>query len=225
MRISIKMWRSALIAAAAMALAQMAAALEIQDKSALPPPFLQKAKGPMAKADTALGRLLGEYMAHRERGEPGPFTPSNEHLLYAPGRVGVDVIAAGDPASLLEDLRGLGLANGAQYGPVISGLFPIGAIERIARFDNVRGMQASWRPITNVGLVTSEGVYAMGADFVAQTGVGSVVGVLSDSFDHRGDADTDRANGDLPASVINSMTREIAAIFWFVPPAATKDGR
>lgn len=203
MRISIKMWRSALTAAAAVAVVQTAAAMEIQDKSALPPPFLQKAKGPMAKADTALGRLLGEYMAHRERGEPGPFTPSNEHLLYAPGRVGVDVIAAGDPAGLLEDLRGLGLASGAQYGPVISGLFPIGAIERIARFDNVRAMQASWRPITNAGLVTSEGVYAMGSDFVTQTGEGSMVGVLSDSFDHRGDADADQANGDLPASVIN----------------------
>ncbi|MBE9551999.1 MAG: S8 family serine peptidase, partial [Proteobacteria bacterium] len=203
MRISIKLWLSALVAAAAVVAMQTAGAVELQEADALPPAFLQKAVGPMAKSDTALRRLLGEFLAHRERGDAGPFAPSNLHLQYAPGRVVIDAVAAGDPARLMEDLRGLGLTKAAQYGPVVSGLIPIGAIERMTRLDSVRAVGASWRPMTNAGLVTSEGVYVMGADFVTQTGLGQTIGVLSDSFDHLGDAGADQTNGDLPASVIS----------------------
>ena len=45
---------------------QTAGALERQENGVLPPAFMQKAEGPMAKADTALRRLIGEFLAHRK---------------------------------------------------------------------------------------------------------------------------------------------------------------
>jgi hypothetical protein len=66
MRISIKLWLSALVAAAAAAPVQTAGALERQETGVLPPAFMQKAVEPMAKADTAPRRLIGEFLAHRK---------------------------------------------------------------------------------------------------------------------------------------------------------------
>lgn len=207
MRTSFIEWL-AVLAAAAMAVAQPAEAVEIQETSTLPPAFTQKAAGPMARADTALRQLIGEFLAHRERAEPGPFTPSNPYLQYAPGRVVIDAVAAGDPARLDEDLRGLGMRKVARYGPIVSGLVPIGAIESMMRLDSLHSVRASWRPITNVGLVTSEGVEVMGVTsmgvrLVPETGNGVMIGVLSDSYDHLGDAASDQINDDLPANVVS----------------------
>ena len=47
---------------------QTAGALELQETGVLPPAYMQKAVGPMAKADTALRRLVGEFLAHRRSG-------------------------------------------------------------------------------------------------------------------------------------------------------------
>ena len=66
MRISIKLWLSALTAAAAVMAVQTAGAVELQEADALPPAFMKKAVGPMAKSDTALRRLIGEFLAHRK---------------------------------------------------------------------------------------------------------------------------------------------------------------
>jgi len=199
MRTVIRFASLTLMAALAMAPALQANAVELRDDSNLPPPFAQKGTGPMAKADTALRRLVGEFLAYR--GDPAQFTPGNPHLQYARGRVVIDAVATGDPARLMDDLRRLGLTNAAQSGPIVSGLIPIGAIQRMVQLDSLRAVQASWQPMTNAGLVTSEGVFVMGADLVPQTGLGSTVGILSNSFDHLGDASLDQANGDLPAAV------------------------
>lgn len=50
----------------------------------------------------------------------------------------IDAVANGDPARLMEDLKGLGLTKAAQYGPVVSGLIPIGTIQRMVRLDSIR---------------------------------------------------------------------------------------
>lgn len=174
---------------------------ELQDTENLPPPFAQKPTGPMAKASSALRQLVGEFLAYR--GDPDRFRPSNEHLQYAPGHVVIDVVASGDPVRLMEVLRGLGMTHAAQAGPIVSGLFPIGAIQRMLQLDSVRAVRAAWQPMMNAGLVTSEGVYAMGIDPFSPpfTGLGSTIGILSDSFDQKGGMAQDQANDDLPASV------------------------
>ncbi len=180
---------------------QSVMALEGRETSTLPPGLQGKAVGPMAKADTALRRLFGEFQAHAARGSRGPFVPGNTGLQYSGGRVVIDAIAAGDASGLQEDLRDLGLTSDARYGPIVSGFIPIGAIGRLVELDGLQAVRASWRPIMNAGLVTSEGVVAMGADLVGYTGSGVTIGVLSDSYDHLGDAATAQVNDDLPASI------------------------
>jgi PKD repeat protein len=224
MRIFIGLCILTVIAALPIAPALQANAEELIEPGVLPPPFSQKATGPMAKADWALRQLVGEFLFHR--GDPAQFRPSNEHLQYAPGRVAIDAIASGDPARLMEDLRGLGLTHAAQAGPIVSGLFPIGAIQRMVRLDSVRAVRASWRPVTNIGQVTSEGVYAMGADMIPtfETGLGSTIGILSDSFDQKGDTSLDQANGDLPANV-NILDDSANCGNIFAPKACNDEGR
>lgn len=224
MRIFIRLCILTVIAALPIAPALQANAEELVEPGVLPPPFSQKATGPMAKADWALRQLVGEFLFHR--GDPARFRPSNEHLQYAPGRVVIDAIASGDPARLMEDLRGLGLTHAAQAGPIVSGLFPIGAIQQMVRLDSVGAVRASWRPVTNIGLVTSEGVYAMGADMIPtfETGLGSTIGILSDSFDQKGDTSLDQANGDLPANV-NILDDAANCGNIFAPKACNDEGR
>ncbi len=45
------------------------------------------------------------------------------------GRVAIDATASGDPQTLLADLQGLGLTNGAVFGRIVSGMLPVAALD------------------------------------------------------------------------------------------------
>jgi hypothetical protein len=235
MRNLIIAWLSALAIAAIAFAPRPATAVTLQQNETAPPAFAGKPTGNMAKADSALRRLYGEHQAHLARGRPDRFVPSNTGLQYSKGRVVIDAVAAEDSGLLLEDLKGLGLTSAAQYKSVVSGLIPIGAIQRLVALDSVLAVSASWRPITNHGLVESEGVLAMGADLVhaglaalpepnTYTGSGVMVGVLSDSYDQQGDAATDQLNDDLPPGVtVLDDTANCGNIL--IPSPCTDEGR
>ena len=222
-------WGALLALGALLVEPHAASALEIRESVSQPPGLGGKARGSKAKAGTALRRVFAESQAHARRGGPEDFTPSvvglryaNGRVLvdavasadgghssvvgfrYAKGRILVDAVASADGGQLLDDLRGLGLRNGSRHGSVVSGRMPLAAVERMVRLDSLRSVRVSWKPITNAGTVTSEGIAAMRADWSPATsydGTGITVGVISDSYDHTGDAAQSQAADDLPATV------------------------
>ena len=189
------------------------------------PAISGKGEGPWAKAGSTLRRVFAAHSAHLQAGADTPFKPDNPSVQFARGLILIDAVAADDGAALLEDLRGMGLQGGAQYGAVVSGRIPLGLLDRIVGLESLRGVSASLKPETNgavdpaFGLVHDRsGAIAMSlvaseADPQTYTGAGIKIGVLSDTFDNNGNpdydgdgvgeppatnADDDLANGDLP---------------------------
>lgn len=167
---------------------------------------IQKA-GLNAKAGTALNRVFLEHKAHTNAQAKTPFKPSNPFLQYSNGKIVIDAVASGDGNALLDDLKGLGLKQGTRAGFIVSGWLPLGVINRAVELKSLRFISASYRPVTNVGSVTSQGDAAMYADWAREDnvpeldGVGIAVGVLSDSYDQQNGASADVAGNDLPLDV------------------------
>jgi PKD repeat protein len=157
----------------------------------------------LAKVGTSLSRALLEYRLYVGRGRAGEFRPSDAFLVHAGDRVLVDARATGSGETLLADLTRLGLTRGVRAGQVVSGFFPLGALEDAAALSTLRSIVASRAPIRNTGSITSQGDIALRAA-AARTaygvgGTGVTVGVISDAYDTLGGADADVASGDLPA--------------------------
>ena len=111
-----------------------------------------------------------------------------------------------DGRVLLKQLQALGLKKGASFGRMVSGLFPVDQIDQLEQVETLRYAVPSYEPMHNVGLVTSQGDVSLGADIArtnsAVTGVGSRVGVLSDSYGSiPGGPAAGVASGDLPNDV------------------------
>lgn len=206
---------------------QTAYAVEV--KMLLPHPGkigMQKA-GAMAKAGTALNRVFSEHKAHLKAQTKRPFKPSNPFLQYAQGKIVIDAVASGDGNALLDDLKGLGLKQGARAGSIVSGWLPLGVINRLVDLKSLRFISASYRPVTNVGSVTSQGDVAMYADVVRGVsgldGAGITVGVLSDSYDQQKGASADVTSDDLPAGV--NVLDDSAVCGSLAPEPCTDEGR
>jgi subtilisin family serine protease len=113
----------------------------------------------------------------------------------------VDISASSDLQALLADLEGLEFEVKGTYGHIVSGRTPLltlAALGRLATVNFVHPVVA----VANAGTVLSEGVAALRADVVQKTyglnGKGVKVGVLSDSYNFLGGAQSDIDSGDLP---------------------------
>jgi hypothetical protein len=111
-----------------------------------------------------------------------------------------------DSQALLQQLQRLGLKNGAAYGRMVSGLFPVDKLSQLEGVTTLHHAVPSYEPIRNVGATTSQGDVALGADKVrtksALTGTGVKVGILSDSYGAlAGGPAAGVASGDLPNDV------------------------
>jgi len=163
-------------------------------------------EGPMAKVDQALAVVYEEQESYLARGGGVAFTPSNPLLRVSAGRVLIDAVASGDVQALRADLEAFGMQGAVAFGRIVSGWFPIDAMDGMAALASLQFARPAYAT-TNVGLVTSQGDQAMRADVARATfgvdGTGVTVGVLSDSFDCLGGATADVVNGDLsPVTVI-----------------------
>jgi VCBS repeat-containing protein len=179
-------------------------AIQVQESIGLPPGFVGKAVGPMAKAGNILRRTFREFQAHIQKAGPESFIPSHRLVTSSHGKVLIDAVAAGDVNLLVEDLKKLGLQNFSSYGSVVSGMLPIARVNRLVSLGTLRSVSAALKPLTSTGLITSEGVQALQADLVHQNGItgsGVMVGVLSDSYDQQGDATNDQLNNELPTAI------------------------
>jgi subtilisin family serine protease len=124
------------------------------------------------------------------------------------GRVEVNITSA-NPTTLAQILTsaGMNVVSVLPQDHQVEGYIPWSALPAISNMGSLglMGIIGVPKPMTNVGLVTSEGVNVMEADRVQAStpgydGTGVKVGVLSDSYNNRGGAATDIATGDLPAA-------------------------
>jgi PKD repeat protein len=166
----------------------------------------------LAKAGRRLSHAFREYRAYADQGRAGEFQPSRPFLVHAGGRVLIDARATGSGEELLADLERLGLTRGARAGQVVSGFFPLAALEDAAALSSLRSIEASPVPIKNAGSITSQGDFALRAAAARAAhgvdGSGVRVGVLSDAYDTLGGAASDIASGDLPAGGVSVRNGE-----------------
>jgi hypothetical protein len=180
-----------------------------------------KGSGAWKKAGSQLRQLYAEFLQHQQQGKRTPFTSNIPRAQVANGMILIDATAVSDSAQLLADLRRLGLNRSARYGAMVSGWIPLGRLEQAVALGSLRSISVSLKPVTNAGLVTSQGVAAMNATTLGFDGTGVKVGILSDSYNQNTSAATtasqDIASGDLPAGGVNVLEEG--------PSGSTDEGR
>ncbi len=164
--------------------------------------------GPLAKVGTQLAALYRSFEQHRQAKGNRPFHPSYyAQSVTAENRVAIDAIAMAQPTTLRADLEQAGLQQAAVAGRIVSGYLPIAALPEVAQLPSLRSAQVAVARV-RTGRVTTQGDGALQADSAriqtGVTGVGSTVGVLSDSYATDASAATsvteDIGSGDLPSS-------------------------
>ena len=122
------------------------------------------------------------------------------------GMIAIEAVSVEeDAAGLLKELEAMGLTEGVSYKRMIFGYFPIKRIGLLQNAPGLRLARPAYKPVTNVGRVTTQGDRSMRADIARQnfgvTGAGQKVGILSDSYDALRGAAAGVASGDLPTGV------------------------
>ena len=121
------------------------------------------------------------------------------------GLVVIEAIAKGDPEALLNELEVLGLQKGTYFGGMVSGLLPIEKIIALEGIQTLKFVRPAYKPMNNVGSVTSQGDVAQASDMARNlygvNGSGYNVGVLSDSWNNLGGQASGIATGDLPEDI------------------------
>ena len=165
-----------------------------------------------AKLTLGLDTLAIEYEAYQfnvERGAvpPGSFETQATMAPLVAEKVLVDAVATDDPLALKSALETLGAEVKAVAGRVMSALVPLSALRELETIESLKFARPALSS-TRAGSVTSQGDRAQYSDYARTnfdvTGLGQIVGVLSDSFDCSGNGSyaADEASGDLPADVI-----------------------
>jgi hypothetical protein len=160
--------------------------------------------GPFFALDSGLdSRLAGLYFDGVSQG------PGNASGKY----VTIDVESKdGNGAALLGELETIGLVNGSSFAGLASGdlpIYAIGALAGLSDFSFAREDGA----VVGAAAIPPQAAQALAAQHLTETasngqivsitGTGVTVGILSDSFNTSGSADTmrtDIANGYLPAN-------------------------
>ncbi|MEO1652559.1 MAG: S8 family serine peptidase, partial [Bacteroidota bacterium] len=131
---------------------------------------------------------------------------------------------------MLSALEAVGMKKGAYFQHVVSGRMPISRLNELEKVAGLRYAFPELRPRTHTGSVTSEGVQAMRADLARNNfgvdGRGIKIGVLSDSYNTLGGANTGIASGDLPGpGNPNGFTTPIEVIRDDLDPDNIDEGR
>src|SRR6056297_852812 len=151
------------------------------------------------KVDPALSTIQAEFEAHLAAGRSArDYRSANPAIRAVDGFVIIDTAAS-------NELQRLGMARPEVYGRMVSGRFPITAINALEALKSLQLARPAYA-ITNAGTVTSQGDAAVNADEVRALfgidGSGISVGTLSDSYDCFGDAAGEVGNNDLPSGVL-----------------------
>lgn len=162
--------------------------------------FLATKEGVYSKLSTSLVQSL----AASENGGSPAFS-EYEELRISDDLISVDLVSAGDTASLVKDLTDLGVHEFTAFGRVVSAWITPEVLPSIATLDSLQFASAPLSPVLDVGLTTSQADVALNADDARAAfgvdGSGVTVGVLSDSFDALNGYATDISTADLPAGI------------------------
>lgn len=132
----------------------------------------------------------------------GEKTNVSKKWLTKDNMVLVDAISSDNVSLLQQELVLAGMEKIQVHGNVVSGWIPMNMVSKLESCEHLKQVLPEFKPATNVGLTTSQAETTL---FSAESskifdvdGTGVKVGILSDSFNTRGDADTTVASGDLP---------------------------
>ncbi|QDU75011.1 Subtilase family protein [Bremerella volcania] len=170
---------------------------------------LSENNGEYAKFGTSLAMIAMQYDAQMDAGTPsGDLHFSNEGFVQVQnGWVAIESIVAEGVStdSYVNSLTSLGSEGISSFGRAVSARVPLSALKDLAQLSSASFSNAVLKPVSDVGLVTSQAVQGLNVDDAFQAygvdGTGITVGILSDSFDALGGYATDVAAGDLPAGV------------------------
>jgi len=158
-----------------------------------------------------VGQELFGLFKQSQQQDPDPITNSEDsnRLQINENRVQIKAVATEDASTLLEDLKDLGLQESASFGKVVDGSLPISAIGELGQLSSLNQARPSYKPVTNVGDVTSQADVAVNADDARSAfnvdGENVQIGVLSDSYNNLGGASDGIASGDLPSSGVTVL--------------------
>ncbi|MCI0798770.1 MAG: hypothetical protein J4O06_08300 [Chloroflexi bacterium] len=101
--------------------------------------------GLMAIVGFDLASLYKEYEDYVEKnGTDQGFEPSNQFLRVIGNRVLIEAVALEDGASLESDLKELGMERTANFGRLVSGQLPIGAIKNIVGLPSLKSTRPAY---------------------------------------------------------------------------------
>lgn len=134
------------------------------------------------------------------------YRDSQRPSSYNKGRLSVqwvtiDAVATKDAQQLAEDLRQLGMVDGAVFGRVVSGRVPVHVIQELNQLESLLFARQALGE-GSMGASISQGDKSIQADIaraeLCVDGSGVKVGVLSDSYNNLNGAGRGIASGDLP---------------------------
>ncbi len=169
---------------------------------------LRLANGRGAKLDSGLAAL---YEAYRKAPAGQNFdiasVPGAGARSYlADGRISITVRSAGNVGALNGDLATLGVQGANITGDRVTGWLAVDKIDELMGLSSVRSAEWNVKPVTNVGLVTSQADSGLRANLARANfgvdGTGVRIGVISDSYNALGGAAAGVASGDLPNNVV-----------------------
>ena len=123
----------------------------------------------------------------------------------ADGYVLITAIAEGEAGVLATQLFALGAEELAVAGRIVSARLPVASVTGLAGLSGLRFARPALA-VANAGLITSQGCRAQGSDVAqelyAVSGAGVRVGILSDSFNAKGQMAAGILSDDLPEDIL-----------------------
>jgi subtilisin family serine protease len=195
------------------------------DPVLMAPPQLVHIEKTGSKLSPELQKLADNATGARKMLTPAekagvPNDAMNQYMQFDGDRVVVDITMR-DEMTAKVALQVLGLQVTGEYGRVISGLIPISALAKLASLKSIQFARPSYKPrklLKQVPLIQQYSAGGFGKNraqpvisqgdtaqrsYIARDkykvdGKGIKVGILSDSYNHLGSADTGIGGGELP---------------------------
>jgi hypothetical protein len=172
---------------------------------------------PTGKVDATNNTIGAELFSLSQNPDPITSIPENEiFVLDNAGKVMIEVVSkTANDNELKTQLIDLGMTDILDNGPdvfIISGFFPIINLALLNGNSRIQHVRPLYPPISNTGLVTTQGDVTMRSNTVRSRfgldGSGVKIGVISDSYDAKHGAQTDVDEGDLPGIKSNGQSND-----------------